>query len=280
MKMIIYAGNAGDRNERGMKGAVELGLLIAARMDVVPQMVGTASPVVEGGWADQLAAAAANLDQLAADLGHDLDGGGRVVLTMSRCAASIATLPQVARRYPDAAIVWFDAHGDCNVPSADGTMDQQYLGGMVITGAAGEWVTGFGDELDLANVVLVGARDLDPPERERIASGQIACLGGGPDLADRLLAAIGGRSVYVHLDCDVLEPGLLATEYQSPNGLSYAELKSAFDALASTDVVGIEIAEYESHWSDGRSNDANGLLNAIDPLLSALHRRPARAIVR
>lgn len=278
--MVIYAANAGDRNERGMRGAVELGSLIAARMDVVPQMIGTASLVVQGGWADQLAAAAANLGELAAELGRNLDDGECTVLIMGRCAASIVTLPQVARRHPDAAIVWFDAHGDCNFPAADGAMDQQYLGGMVMTGAAGEWMTGFGDELDLANVVLVGARDLDQPERERIASGQIAFVGGGPDLADRLMTAIGDRSVYVHLDCDVLDAGLLATEYQSPDGLSYAELKSAFDALARHDVVGFEIAEYESHWPDGRSNDASGLLHAIDPLLSALSRQRARPLVR
>ncbi|WP_444847916.1 arginase family protein [Duganella caerulea] len=46
----------------------------------------------------------------------------------SRCAASLATLPVVARHRPDACVVWFDAHADLNTPS---TTDSGYLGGMV-----------------------------------------------------------------------------------------------------------------------------------------------------
>lgn len=278
--MVIYAANAGDRNERGMSGAVALGSMIAERMGLVPQMVGSACRVVEGGWAMQLAAAAPNLGQLAAKLGPLLDNDGRIIVTMGRCAAGLATLPLVATRRPDAAVVWFDAHGDCNAPADDGSTDLNYLGGMVMTGAAGEWVTGLGDGLNLANVVLVGARDLDPPERERIASGQITHVACGPDVAARLASAIAGRSVYVHLDCDVLDAGLVATEYQSPDGLSYSELRSAFDVLAGHDVVGLEIAEYESHWPDGRSNDAADLIHAIDPVLSVLCRRPSQRAER
>lgn len=252
-----------------MSGAVSLGGLIAARMQTVPQVIGSTCPVTEGSWLEQLAIAAPNLRLLATSLDECLDDTDHVAITMGRCAAAIATLPQIARRYPDAAIVWFDAHGDCNAPVGS-TADMSYLGGMVLTGAAGEWVTGLGSDLNLANVILVGARDLDPPEQERIAKGQIAHVAIGPDLARRLTAAIRGRPVYIHLDCDVLDAGLLATEYQSPNGLTFEELANAFNALAQHDVVGLEIAEYESCWPNGQPNDASDLISAIEPVLSKL----------
>lgn len=158
---------------------------------------------------------------------------------MSRCAASLATLPPIARRFPDAAIIWFDAHGDCNTPVDDCTLALSYLGGMVITGAAGEWETGLGDEFDLANIIPVGSRDLDPPEQERVDAGQIELVPVGPHLGGRLRKAIRQRPVYVHLDCDVLDAGLLATEYQSGAGLSFDDLREAFQVLFEHDVLGL-----------------------------------------
>lgn len=271
MDITIYAGNAGDRNERGMRGAVELGAAIAALYRRQAWTVGEAVQPAEGGWAEQLRAATPNLQQLSRHIAARLEAvGGRTVLTMGRCAASLATLPRIARRFPDAAVIWFDAHGDCNVPIDDGTSDMGYLGGMVLTGAAGEWETGLGGGLSLANVILVGARDLDPPEQSRIHAGQIQLVPVGDELGTRLTAAIGGRQVYVHLDCDVLEPGLLATEYQVSGGLDWSMLGEAFEVLAAHDPVGFEIAEYEAAWPNGEPSDVSPLLRAIRPVLTAL----------
>jgi arginase len=270
MDILIYAGNAGDRNERGMSGAASLGAAIAERLGIAPEMVGSCTGTTKGGWRAQLAAATPNLRRLATTVRAHLARDSRFILTMGRCAAGIATLPLIAERFPDAVIVWFDAHGDSNAPSDQGVNDDSYLGGMVLTGGAGEWDTGFGGGVDLTNVILVGARDLDPPELTRIESGQLKLVKVGPDLGARLTEAIGERQVYVHLDCDVLDAGLIATEYQSPEGLSFSSLRDAFRSLASHEVVGLEIAEYENCWPDGRMNSPRDLIDAIDPLLMHL----------
>jgi arginase len=268
MEITIYAGNAGDRNHRGMCGAVDLGTAIAKSYGVPARMIADTVKPVEGGWAEQLQAATPNLRLLARCVAERLDAGDRMMLTMGRCAASIATLPLVARRFPDAAIVWFDAHGDCNVPIEGCATDVNYLGGMVITGAAGEWDTGFGRGVDLANIILVGARDLDPPELVRIDAGQIRLVPVGAGLGPRLTEAIGGRRVYVHLDCDVLNAGLLATEYQVPGGLQWIELRDAFESLAAHELVGLEITEYEASWPGGEPNDSSQLISAMHPILA------------
>ncbi|MCW6511463.1 arginase family protein [Lichenifustis flavocetrariae] len=271
MKITIYAGNAGDRNDRGMRGAVDLGSAIAERCGVPARTVAATVKPIEGGWAEQLQAAAPNLRLLAQRVVERLDAGEPMVITMGRCAASIATLPLVARRFPDAAIVYFDAHGDCNVPVEDRVTD--YLGGMVISGAAGEWDTGFGQDVDLTNVILVGARDLDPPEQVRIDSGQIRLVPVGPRLGARLKNAIGGRRVYVHFDCDVLDAGLLATEYQVPGGLQWIDLLDAFEILAAHELLGLEITEYEASWPGGKPTDPSQLLSAMQPVLAVLQSR-------
>lgn len=273
MEIVIYAGNAGDRNERGMRGSVELGTAIAERYGLPARIVGEAVPPVSGGWAKQLQAATPNLQLLSREVAGLLerDGGG-MVLTMGRCAASIATLPPIALHHPHVAIVWFDAHGDCNAPGDGDAAAMNYLGGMVLTGAAGEWDTGLGQGLDLANMILVGARDLDPPEQARIDSGQIALLRAGEGLAARLKDVLRGRRVYVHLDCDVLNEGLLATEYQVSGGLEWTELREAFEMLALHRPVGLEITEYEASWPNGAPNDHSQLLFAIHPVLAALQK--------
>lgn len=268
MSILIYAGIAGDRNDRGMAGAVVLGTAIADAVGVPAERVGQPAPPVAGGWAHQLAVATPALRALATALASHAERDDPVVMTMGRCTASLATLPVIARRHPDAALVWFDAHGDINIPAGRGP--DVYLGGMVITGAAGEWDTGLGAGLDLGRVILVGARDLDPPEEARIAAGEVRLVPGGPDLAVRLTEAIGGRPVHVHLDCDVLDAGLVATEYQCAGGLSLADLAEAFAALARHTVVGLEIAEFEALWPDGRPCPTGDLVAALRPVLARI----------
>ena len=68
-----------------------------------------------------------------------------------------------------------------------------------------------------ADVVLWGARNLDPPEEEFIAA---AGIGGDPGA---LLERSG--PVYVALDCDVLDPDELAVFMPEPGGPSLDELE-------------------------------------------------------
>jgi arginase len=166
--------------------------------------------------------------------------------------------------------VWFDAHGDINTPD---TTTSGYLGGMVLTGAAGRWESGLGSGLDLANVVLVGARDLDPAERALIDSGAPRLVTAGPNLGSRLRSAIGGRPIYVHIDCDVLEPGLVPTEYSVPGGLTFDDLHDACRVIAGNEVVGLEIAEFEATpGDDSAANSIAALLDALGPLITLITR--------
>ncbi len=93
----------------------------------------------------------------------------------------------------------------------------------------------------------------------------------GPGIAQRLAAAIGDRPIYVHLDCDVLNPGLVPTEYAVANGLSFADLREACVVLARNRVIGLEIAEFEDVFVEtGAPGDVEALLDALTPLLERL----------
>jgi len=268
--LTTYIGRAGDRNARAMRGASMLSEALAKRIGLQPRRVGTPGQPIAGGWAMQLEAAISDLQQLGAQVGEILDRQARPLSVMGRCAASLATLPQVARRRPDAAMIWLDAHGDCNAPTEGARSADNYLGGMVLTGAAGLWETGLGADMELSQVVLVGARDLDPPERARIERGEIALVEVGADLGARLREAVRGRAVYVHIDCDVLDAGLAPTEYQVPGGFSLRDLAEACAVLAEHEVVGVEFTEFEGEWPSGEIDDGGRLVEAVEPLLHKL----------
>ncbi|HEU4590781.1 MAG TPA: arginase family protein [Steroidobacteraceae bacterium] len=265
LSLIVYRGRAGDRNPRGTRGAQLLGLALARRFNLPTTFVSTPQPPLPSTlWDEQLSAARADLRAFADAMTTLFGRGERCVSAMGRCAAGLATIPVVVRHHPDACIVWFDAHGDSNLPSSNTV---PYLGGMVITGAAGHWDSGLGSGLSLSNVVLVGARDLDPHEKQLIASGVLKVVEPGPKLVERLSAAVGSRDVYVHLDCDVLEPGLVPIEYQVPGGLSFEDLRACAEELRRRRIIGLEISEFESEWLDGRPGSPERLVDAIAPLL-------------
>lgn len=253
-----------------MPAALNLGETISQKYGLPMEIVVPPGEIVEGGWAVQLETAKPALTILAAHLEEKLQTQTKSLLVTTRCSASLATVPVLARRHPDAAVLWFDAHGDCNTPADQNYAEKAYLGGMVLSGAAGEWETGLGAGLDLANVVLIGGRDLDPPEVDRIQRKRIKLVRPGERLVERMLEAVGTRPVYIHIDFDVLSAGLLPTEYQVENGLSYRELHDALAALCRLPVIGLELSECEKEWPDGRPAGMGPMLNAIDPILRAL----------
>ena len=253
-----------------MIGARLLGEALATRIGVKPAMLGQVTAPVGGTWQQELAAARPNLRVLAEALERAFSAQRTPFTTLSRCAVALATLPVLAKHRPEACVVWFDAHGDINTPD---TTQSGYLGGMVLTGAAGRWDSGLGGGLDLANVVLVGAHDLDPAESALIEGGAPRLVSAGPNLVERLGAAIADRAIYVHLDCDVLEPGLVRTEYSVPGGLTLSDLHDACGVIARNEVVGFEIAELEvapDSLADELSIGA--LLDALQPLIGAIAR--------
>jgi arginase family enzyme len=187
-------------------------------------------------------------------------------VALSRCAVALATLPAVARARPDAVVVWFDAHPDLHTP---GTTASGYLGGLALAGPLGLWDSGLGAGLTADRVLLVGARDLDPAERAVVARTGMAVVPPGDGVADELGRAVAGRPVYVHLDCDALEPGVVPTELPVPGGLTAADLLACCRVLAGGEVVGVEVAELES----GAGADVDVLLGALEPVLAALFPR-------
>ncbi|MEZ5332722.1 MAG: arginase family protein [Thermoanaerobaculia bacterium] len=141
-----------------------------------------------------------------------LEGGRLPVIFAGNChLAALGALGALERP----AVLWLDAHGDLNTPE---TSSSGYFDGMSLAVVTGRCYRGLASRLEgftpLSDeaVALLGARDLDPGEAEILERSAISRL--GVDDLDRLpglLArwAADRRSLYLHLDLDVLDPEVL-----------------------------------------------------------------------
>jgi arginase family enzyme len=139
------------------------------------------------------------------------------------CCAHVGAVEGLAARNGRVAVLWLDAHGDLNTPET--------------SPSGNEWGMPLRTLLDrgtinAADLVLWGARNLDPPEDEFIASAGI-----GDDPASLLERA---GAVYLALDCDVLAPDELAVFMPEPGGPTLAEVEQLLaDVRESGKLVGV-----------------------------------------
>lgn len=268
--LTVFRGRAGDHDDLAMRGSVLVGDELSRRLGLTASHVGVPEPALNTGWEPELAAALPVLSEMATSYQRFLDDGRVPVTASSRCTVALATLPMVARHHPEACVVWLDAHADLNTPESSPT---GYLGGLALSGAAGMWDSGLGGDLATSNIVLGGARDIDPPEQRLLDDGVVRTVLTGPALGERLRGAIAGRPVYFHIDCDVLEPGIVPTDYRVSGGMSLDDLHEVSGVVAEHEIVGIEIAEFESAWDiDGDPASPTALLDAMQPMFDGAGR--------
>lgn len=266
VEFTVFQGRAGDHNDLAMPGAKAIGEALARRSGVAPVVIGTPEPSLNTGWREELDVALPALRQVQVRFDDVLASGAVSIAATSRCAVALATLPVVAKHHPAACIVWFDAHADLNTPDVTTT---GYLGGLAFAAPVGLWDSGLGAGLRLDQIVLVGQRDLDPYEQELIDWHGIPHVKPQGDLAGELRAAIAGRPAYVHLDCDVLNPGIVPTDYVHERGLSLDDLRTCCEVIAEHPLVGLEIAESQNVWElGGDPVSPDPLLDALTPLLA------------
>jgi arginase len=141
------------------------------------------------------------------------------------CCAHIGAVEALAARNGRIALVWFDAHGDLNTPetSPSGNLWGMPLRMILDSGA-----------VDPQDAILLGARSLDPPEREFVAS--IALRTEGAELEQAL---DGTEGAYVALDVDALEPGKIHPFTPEPGGLLLDEVEELLQRIRErTSVLG------------------------------------------
>jgi arginase len=188
-----------------------------------------------------------------------------IVLSGNCNMAALGTLAGLSAR--NVGVLWFDAHGDFNTPE---TTIGGFLDGMALAMATGRcWrelltrLPGF-EPVPEANVILLGARDLDPLEASLLAESGVSVLRPADvrSTAEQALERLGQRvaDVYVHLDLDVLDPVAhgRVNRFAAPDGLTVNEVASVIRLAAQRSRIrGAALTAYDPAFDvDGRVCDA------------------------
>jgi arginase len=172
----------------------------------------------------------------------------RPVVMCGDCTVALGVVAGLQRAGLDPGIVWFDAHGDVQTME---TTASGFLGGMPL-----RLLVGYRPELASRalglrpiaedRVVLVDARDLDPPEVAFLAQSRMRHV-SLPELSPDILP---DGPLFVHLDLDIVDPTELpAVRYPAPGGPSFAAVMESARMLFRTGrVVGVCVA---CTWSPG-----------------------------
>ncbi len=154
----------------------------------------------------QLERAKSMIEQAAPDTLFSIGGG---------CDADVTSIAYLNRKLKgNLTLLWLDSHADLNIPE---TSASKLFFGMPVRTLLGEGDPAIlhllDNRLDLSQIVQIGVRDIDPPEREYIDAVRIRELSVEDverdlEIVIETIRAMGKDNLYIHIDLDVLEPAL------------------------------------------------------------------------
>jgi arginase len=164
----------------------------------------------------------------------------------SLAAGSVAaTAAHLRRRGESLGLIWVDAHGDMNTPAITNSGN---VHGMPLSALIGpepaelSGIGGFSPTLDPEHVVLIGVRNLDESEKQRVRDSRIHVFTmkdidrlGIAAVLEQAIALAGRETsgLHVSFDLDVCDPSI-APGVGTPvkGGLDYREAHMVMEMLA------------------------------------------------
>jgi arginase len=162
---------------------------------------------------------------------------------------SIGTVAAAAEEGP-IGLIWVDAHGDFNTPQSSPSGNIHGMPVATLTGEGPEPLLAVGScrvKVEPAHIVMVGIRDLDLLERERLRQSDITVytmrhvdeLGMAAVARQTLSRLRQVKRIHVSLDMDGLDPDEApGVGTPVPGGISYREAHLLMEILSDSHRVG------------------------------------------
>ena len=178
-----------------------------------------------------------------------MDQGRMPIFLGGDHSIAIGTVASVAVKGP-VGLIWVDAHADFNTPQTSPSGNIHGMPLAVLTGAGYPCLVdaGYpGIKIPSDNVVMIGQRDLDPGEKERIKSSGITIF-TMRDIDEQGISAIAAqimvqfahlKRLHLSLDMDALDPvEAPGVGTPVPGGISYREAHLLMELLADSGKLG------------------------------------------
>jgi len=156
----------------------------------------------------------------------------------------------------EVGLIWIDAHADFNTPASTST---GWLGGMPVSVATGGCLAklrlsaGLDPPIRTRNIVMLGPRDVDPPEQVLLDESNVTLVAAQDMIArsatmwsavERL--AQRADVIYLHVDVDILDAAEIpGSFFETPGGPSADEIAEVLrDLMRQPAVRALGIASF------------------------------------
>jgi arginase len=180
--------------------------------------------------------------------------GGDHSLAAGSVAGVASSLAEHGERL---GLVWFDAHSDIHLPTTSGSGNVHGMPIAHLLGLGDPGLSSIGSArpaVHAENVVLVGLRDVDPPERDHIRELGVRAF-TMKDIDERGVAAVvreaieiagrGTGGIHVSLDMDFIDP-IEAPGVGTPvrGGVTFREAHLAMEMISESGrMLGLDVVE-------------------------------------
>lgn len=164
---------------------------------------------------------------------------------------AIGTLAGLAKNYENLGVIWYDAHADMNTEE---TSPSGNIHGMPLAVSMGLGndklvnIHGYAPKVKPENIVIIGARSVDPGERDLIKEKGVKVFTmheidklGMTEVMNQAMWYLRDREVdgvHLSLDLDGLDPLYTpGVGTPVPGGISYRESHLAMEMLASSKLI-------------------------------------------
>ncbi|PTF26942.1 arginase [Staphylococcus cohnii] len=189
-------------------------------------------------------------NQLSETVSQSVDNGNFPLILGGDHSIAIGSISGISKHYENLGVIWYDAHGDLNVPEESPSGN---IHGMPLRVLAGEGdsrlvnISNYAPKVRPENIVLIGMRDLDKGERQYIKENNIKTYTmadidklGIKHVMEATLDYLKSKTDGIHLslDVDALDPAETpGTGTRVLGGLTYRESHFALELLHNSNLI-------------------------------------------
>ncbi|HDP2765476.1 TPA: arginase [Staphylococcus aureus] len=162
---------------------------------------------------------------------------------------AVGSVSAISKHYNNLGVIWYDAHGDLNIPEESPSGNIHGMPLRILTGVGPKELLELNSNvIKPENIVLIGMRDLDKGEREFIKDHNIKTFTmsdidklGIKEVIESTIEYLKSRNVdgvHLSLDVDALDPlETPGTGTRVLGGLSYRESHFALELLHQSHLI-------------------------------------------
>lgn len=162
---------------------------------------------------------------------------------------AVGSVSAISKHYNNLGVIWYDAHGDLNIPEESPSGNIHGMPLRILTGEGPKELLELNSNvIKPENIVLIGMRDLDKGERQFIKDHNIKTFAmsdidklGIKEVIENTIEYLKSRNVdgvHLSLDVDALDPlETPGTGTRVLGGLSYRESHFALELLHQSHLI-------------------------------------------